>query len=230
MALLTTGNKPTLELATKTMRALARAGVDDISQRSSSPQSGSILEALVNSTGGKTREGTFSYAFAEDHMRKGRTGFWPLPNISGKDDLFAFFKPRIDGAGEESTLVVHLVLLDACGGEKIAFRFEKEPQLKDDDRHHYLHAQLLPEISTVDIGSFCISSSFFESCPGIPIPAIGPFGSWFAAVTSVGGHQVDKGNGVIRAFNDAREKYIGDDFEDAERALREVIKRMLCDH
>ena len=230
MALLTPEGKPNLEFATKTMRALARAGVDDISQRGSSPKSGSLLEALVNSTGGKTKEGAFTYAFAEDNMRKGKTSFWPLPNISGKDNLFAFFKPRIEGADEESVLVVHLVLLDASGSEKIAFRFEKEPQLKDDDRHHYLHAQLLPQISTAEIGSVCISSPFFESCPGIPIPAIGPFGSWFAAVTSVAGHQVDERNGVIRAFNDAREKYIGDDFEDAERALREVINRMLCDH
>ncbi|MEQ8399705.1 MAG: hypothetical protein RIE24_21180 [Silicimonas sp.] len=212
------------------MRALARAGVDDISQRGTSPESGSLLETLVNLSVGETKVGAFTYAFAEANMRKGKTSFWPLPNISGRDSIFAFFKPQIKGAGEESVLVVHLVLLDASGSEKIAFRFEKEPQLNDDDRHHYLHAQLLPQISTAEIGSACISSSFFESCPGIPIPAIGPFGSWFAAVTSVAGHQVDEKNGLIRAFNDARDKYIGDDFEDAEQALREVIKRMLCDH
>lgn len=228
MALVTDGYKPTLEFATIAMRMFAEAGSNDIAQRQNQPQAGSLAEALANAISGKTSSQAINYEFTEKSLRKNRVGFWPLPEISGNEDVFVFFRPRLNEVDGFLSLTVHLLLTNCSGNASLGIRFEQGLQ-NESDRHHYVHAQLLPNLDIPSMGTITLCASIFSSCPAIPVPSIGPFGTWFAVLVSVAGHERGGGNGIARAFDDARNFFSGQDFGAVEAALGAVIGRMLLD-
>lgn len=228
MVLVTDGYKPTLEFAAIAMRMFAQAGASDIAQRQIQPKAGSLAEALANAIADKTSGKAVNYEFNEKRLKNGNVGFWPLPEISGNEEIFTFFRPRVDEADGFTSLTVHLLLTDSSGNASLGIRFEQGLQ-NDSDRHHYVHAQLLPDVDIPSLGTIALCASIFSSCPAIPLPAIGPFGTWFAALVSIAGHERGGGNGITRAFDDARIFFSGQDFETVETALSAVIGRMLLD-
>ena len=212
-----------------TMRAFASAGIDYISHSGLGSSGNRLTEYLVGQM--PEEKNAINYRLPNSGPHSSDV-FWPLPDISGNNDIIAFFRPRISGNGKDRVMTMQLILTHEKSLESIGLRFEQgalmggKPKDKA-DRHFYLHVQMTPTFNSSDGGllTFCLPPSF-TSCPASPLPPIGPCGTWFASLIAVAGHQLDKANGVVRVFDGLGDVFKGD-FERAKQDLETTIKKML---
>lgn len=211
-----------------TMRAFARAGINRVSDsRPCFPENSpaQILEAQFPGPQ------DVKFGLRNDGPR-GFDKFWPLPNISGNENIFAFFRPGLAGQGQNEILKTQLILTYKNSKESIGLRFEQGDLQNGNpvasDRHYYMHAQLTPEFNSTETGriKLCLPICF-KSCPAIPVPHLGRYGSWFAALVAVAGHQLDNVNSVLKFFEDCDTDLSSVNKDTAVQGLRDTIDRLL---
>ena len=211
-----------------TMRAFARAGIDRVSNRHTRFPENSPAQILEAQS---PVSQDVKFGLSNDGP-KGNDNFWPLPNISGNENIFAFFRPGLAGQGQNQILKTHLILACENSGESIGLRFEQGDLQYGNpvasDRHFYMHAQLTPEFYSTASGGFMLClPTCFKSCPAIPVPHLGRYGSWFAALVAVAGHQQDNASSVLKSFENYDAGLSSDNKNIATRDLETTINRLL---
>lgn len=153
------------------------------------------------------------------------SNFYPLPFQRDGHYLVILFRPHFLSSGDGCKLdIVQIACEPNCVA--VGYRIERGHH-GDVDMHGYLHVQMTASFNAPGVPiEIPTPENLSVSYPAYPIPDKQPYASLYAALIAFAGLRKDWLGGLIREFEDCRDFYQGEDFDDTLDELKTVCQQL----